>query len=1318
MGTQQNPPPFPQQVAASGNGVYAPPPAAARIDNLSNTTITNPTITGGSITAASITGTIGNAINSALATIDSLTTTQLVATNSTTTNATTTKLFATNLTAGATSLATTTVSGNLTVSGTITGGTLAVAGLASGGAVAAPYFTATSTSATSTFAGAVTTSSLTLGALNGFLKATAGAVSTSLISLTSDITGILGVANGGTGWAAIQSGALMYGNGTNALATTTAGTSGQVLALVNGIPSWTATTTFSNGLAYANGNVTNTGVLALGPLNQTTSGTAIFATSTIGTDFTITGSGSTITFNIPTASATNRGLLSSADWSAFAGKISSSSLSATFPIAYNSGTGAFTWSGLSTSSAAVTGNIPYFSGPNTFANVATTSPAAGSGISLSGTSALVGGSGLTITNTGVLSLAQNGGGTAQNGAITFATSSATSFNGLILSHTITNAGGTFTFGTPNITGTLNNSGLTNSTISGVSLGSNLNSLSHNASLSGTSYNGSAAVSDWGLNLGNANSWTTLQTFTNASSTLFSAYGPAYFGATATSSFNSAGQLALVSNGLTVGASQLVVSGGNVGIGTTSPDNLLALQTAGGAYTGLTLSNTGTGGREYWITSTNNSAGAGGGLLGFWDVAANSYRMVINGSGNVGIGTTTPASLLEVANLGRFSESATSFPTSGAGLELYGTSGSGTGAGGHVQAYNRSTASWRNLFLDGSNIILGNFSSGNVGIGTTTPNYKLDVWGLLRSHPATNQNLAVVADGNGSDAGAVGLAAFNDVNSALVPLAFSASRFDFTNGNVGIGTTSPDQALQVAGIVDVSAGGAPPGTNVGGVGIGYNYGSYSWIQSYNVKPLVLNPLGNNVGIATTAPTAVLDVAASSYATGLKVTATAGTNAGAALMLDSTGATTPGRKFALISTANGSGAGAGKFGLFDETGNAYRMVIDPAGNVGIGKTSPSAMLDVGSGSLQTGTYINTVGYVMSNGTMGRAGVGGAASNPYNINWTGAAAQLWIDSSNIGNIAISSDRRIKQNIAPLATSSGLAVIDALNPVTFNWKDAAAGTTMQYGFIAQDVQEVLPDLVSNTGLKSTSTPDGLLHLDYNGLFAPIVKAIQELATVTGTFKTNLITWLGSAGNGIATIAAQAGHFTTEVTTPKLCMTTSAGTSVCVTGDQMAALLSQAASSAPPGSVTSSAASSPTTQGTNSASSTPANQTPAAIATLTLNGNDPQTWTFNTPWQDNLGATFVHPSPLGQMTETIYSTSTVDTTVAGTTTIDYWATWYSDPSATTSAQTLHTRRSVIIPANDNTASSALLAANDNPPATNTNTTASTTTTASSTSSR
>ncbi|TSD04842.1 MAG: hypothetical protein Greene07147_896, partial [Parcubacteria group bacterium Greene0714_7] len=93
--------------------------------------------------------------------------------------------------------------------------------------------------------------------LSGVLKATSGVVSTGSVNLTTEVTGTLPVANGGTGWGAIQASAIPYGNGTGALATTTSGTNGQVLAYLNSIPTWVATTTFSSGLAYSAGNVTN-----------------------------------------------------------------------------------------------------------------------------------------------------------------------------------------------------------------------------------------------------------------------------------------------------------------------------------------------------------------------------------------------------------------------------------------------------------------------------------------------------------------------------------------------------------------------------------------------------------------------------------------------------------------------------------------------------------------------------------------------------------------------------------------------------------------------------------------------------------------------------------------------------------------------------------------------------------------------------------------------------------------------------------------------------------------------------------------------------
>lgn len=62
------------------------------------------------------------------------------------------------------------------------------------------------------------------------------------------------------------------------------------------------------------------GLTTLNGLNTETNPAQTFAVGTSGTDFAISSSTSTHTFNIPTASATNRGLLSTSDWSTFNAK--------------------------------------------------------------------------------------------------------------------------------------------------------------------------------------------------------------------------------------------------------------------------------------------------------------------------------------------------------------------------------------------------------------------------------------------------------------------------------------------------------------------------------------------------------------------------------------------------------------------------------------------------------------------------------------------------------------------------------------------------------------------------------------------------------------------------------------------------------------------------------------------------------------------------------------------------------------------------------------------------------------------------------------
>jgi hypothetical protein len=124
------------------------------------------------------------------------------------------------------------------------------------------------------------------------------------VSLTVGVNGTLPVANGGTGQTSFTNGQLLIGNTTgNTLskATLTAGTN---VSITNGAGSITI-----NATDQYVGTVTSVAALTLG-----TTGTDLSSTVANGTTTPV------ITLNVPTASASNRGALSSTDWSTFNGK--------------------------------------------------------------------------------------------------------------------------------------------------------------------------------------------------------------------------------------------------------------------------------------------------------------------------------------------------------------------------------------------------------------------------------------------------------------------------------------------------------------------------------------------------------------------------------------------------------------------------------------------------------------------------------------------------------------------------------------------------------------------------------------------------------------------------------------------------------------------------------------------------------------------------------------------------------------------------------------------------------------------------------------
>lgn len=93
------------------------------------------------------------------------------------------------------------------------------------------------------------------------------------------------------------------------------------------------------------------------------------------------------------------------------------------------------------------------------------------------------------------------------------------------------------------------------------------------------------------------------------------------------------------------------------------------------------------------------------------------------------------------------------------------------------------------------------------------------------------------------------------------------------------------------------------------------------------------------------------------------------------------------------------------------------------------------------------------------------------------------LTVASILYSGLAQRSDRRLKEDIR--AAEGGLTKVRALEPVTFAWKKHPG--ERQYGFIAQDVQHVLPELVDTTA-------DGMLSVETTAMIPILAQAVKEL--------------------------------------------------------------------------------------------------------------------------------------------------------------------------------------------------------------------------------
>lgn len=439
--------------------------------------------------------------------------------------------------------------------------------------------------------------------------------------------------------------------------------------------------------------------------------------------------------------------------------------------------------------------------------------------------------------------------------------------------------------------------------------------------------------------------------------------------------------------------------------------------------------------------------------------SNSQVLKILNNGNVGIGTTSPESKLHVAGgnvLISNGKYYTAESTTGQNYKLAGITTGNTVAIGAIDYTSAGT-----IFAGGDNVsittggVAGSsrlkiLSNGNVGIGTTSPGYKLQVdGGNVAITGGSSSTLFLNENTNqlyGDENGVVILQA-ND-NIRLRTNSSERLRIN-SSGNVGIGTTSPDSQLEV---YYGPSGNTGSQIKLGSGDVGYettitNYrrltDSTFEIASYDDTILGYNRatsktwlgIGSNVGIGTTSPLGRLQVNEYTVASQgnqningeLSVFAN---NGDESLFLGIKNAAYPNRGWAfnpVISGVNSS------LQIKEHGASGVRMTIQSGGNVGIGTTNIYQKLDVqgnvnvsgGDGSYLTFNNGDANIVINNNGT-------GRDLSFKTYNGTSTAEKMRIDKD--GNVGIGTTSPAASALFEVASTTKGVLLPRMNTTQIN--------------------------------------------------------------------------------------------------------------------------------------------------------------------------------------------------------------------------------------------------------------------------------------------
>jgi len=218
---------------------------------------------------------------------------------------------------------------------------------------------------------------------------------------------------------------------------------------------------------------------------------------------------------------------------------------------------------------------------------------------------------------------------------------------------------------------------------------------------------------------------------------------------------------------------------------------------------------------------------------------------------------------------------------------------------------------------------------------------------------------------------------------------------------------------------------------------------------------------------------------------------------------------------------------KYYIADLSAAAFRFVVDPNGNVGIGTTNPTSKLDIAA---QDGLAIRgfqpfyTLHDLNSNTRVRMQGLNGDINfQPNNIVVAGGGSAMII-KNNTNNVGIGtffpavkldvagpvratqyltgSDVRLKKNVAPL--TDVLDRLEKVRGVSFEWNEPAeaighSSDRREIGVIAQEVEAVFPEVVTVTG------EEGYKAVAYDKLTAVLIEAVKELKAENAALKLRL---------------------------------------------------------------------------------------------------------------------------------------------------------------------------------------------------------------------